>query len=72
MERVHIETTVQDGRIVIDDLPFDDGKKVDVFVTDSKNANGDEVDPYSLRGTPYRYDDPFAPLIEPEDWKPFA
>ena len=73
MERVRIETIVQpNGRIVIDDLPFDAGKTVEVVVSEGKNGKHDEADSYPLRGkTPYRYDDPFSPLISPDDWKPF-
>lgn len=24
---------------------------------------------FSLRGTPYEYDDPFSPAIDPEEWE---
>lgn len=68
MEQVHIETTVRDGRIVIDDLPFGNGEKVKVAI-EGANRNHNDVDPYSLRGTPYRYDDPFEPVCPPEEWE---
>jgi len=57
------------GTIVIDDLPFEAGDEVDITII--KSAKPDPSNRYPLRGTPYSYEDPFSPLISPEDWKPF-
>lgn len=70
MELHHVKKTVlPNGTIVVDDLPFEIGETVEVTIT--KSPNVDPKNPYPLRGTPYRYDDPFAPLFGPDDWKPF-
>ena len=57
------------GTIVIDDLPFVAGDEVNITIIKSTKPDADN--PYPLRGTPYSYEDPFSPLISPEDWKPF-
>lgn len=72
MERVRVEAIVQpNGRVVIENLPFEEGKEVDVIVIehdDSKKAASDNL--YPLRGTPYQYDDPFSPLLPDDEWEP--
>ena len=69
MELVRINTTVKPkGRIVIDDLPFEEGKIVEVTVSEGDNKKvGDNR--YPLRGTVLRYDDPFEPLVQTDDWE---
>ena len=65
MEAVRIEAIVQpNGRVVLENLPFDEGIKVEVIVLESNGSkkNFDPENPYPLRGTPYRFDDPFSPL----------
>ena len=57
------------GTIVIDDLPFEVGEKVKITI--EKAPKIDANDRYPLRGTPYSYEDPFSPLLDPKDWKPF-
>ncbi|HMJ09001.1 MAG TPA: hypothetical protein VK468_08350 [Pyrinomonadaceae bacterium] len=70
MELHQIQKTVlPNGTIVIEDLPFEAGEMVNVTIV--KSAKMDPKDPYPLRGTSYSYEDPFSPLIAPEDWKPF-
>lgn len=70
MELHQIQKTVlSNGTIVIDDLPFEEGEKVNVTIVKSSKVDSDN--PYPLRGTPYSYPDPFSPLIAPEDWNPF-
>jgi hypothetical protein len=72
MEAVRIETTVQtNGRVVLENLPFDEGDKVEVIVletSDSKEETG-PGDPYPLRGTVYKYEDPFGPATPVDDWE---
>ena len=74
MEAVRIETKVQsNGRVVIENLPFEDGKEVEVIVLEQE-ASGKYItdDPYPLRGSSYEYDDPFSPLIPPDDLEPLG
>lgn len=68
MEAVRVETVVQPhGRVVLENLPFDDGDMVEVIVLE---ANGEmprsSVNP--LKGALLKYDDPFEPAVPPEDW----
>ncbi len=68
MEAVRIETTVQPNRrIVVEDLPFDEGDKVEIIILEAK-AEKEDGDRYPLRGTPYSYVDPFSPAVPAEDW----
>ena len=72
MEAVRIETTVQpNGRVVVENLPFDEGDKVEIIILEAKEEISDQHEPYPLRGTAYKYEDPFSPLISLEDWQPF-
>lgn len=70
MQAHKIETVVQtDGTLMLEKLPFKKGDNVEVIIlgqqTESQTNN-----PYPLRGaTPYRYDDPFEPLVPIEDWE---
>ena len=67
MEAFRAETMVHNGRVVIDNLPFDDGE-VEVIVLDrntKKLKNGENP----LKGSVLRYDDPFGPACPPEDWE---
>ncbi|MEO6052293.1 MAG: hypothetical protein ABIP78_13320 [Pyrinomonadaceae bacterium] len=68
LHQIH-KTVLPNGTIVLDDLPFEAGDDVNVTVV--KMPKIDSNNPYPLRGTPYSYEDPFSPLISPEDWKPF-
>jgi hypothetical protein len=64
---VHIaETTVdQQGRVVLDHLPFKPGEKVDVIISAHDESSGKAPD---LRGSVLRYDDPFDPVAS-DDWE---
>lgn len=72
MEIHRIEVVPPNRTVLLEDLPFDEGQTVNITVTvvdDKKTAAAAE--PYPFRGMqPYRYDDPFSPLIPPEDWEP--
>jgi len=71
MKAVRIETTVlPNRRVIIEDLPFDEGKNVEVIVLETNGSQLSDADPYPLHGTEYEYDDPFSPLISFDDWKP--
>lgn len=60
---------MSNGTILIEDLPFEAGEKVNVTIVKLEKNKSDNR--YPLRGTPYSYEDPFSPLFSPEDWKPF-
>lgn len=69
MEAIRIEATVQPkGRVILNDLPFEEGKKVEIIVLDT---NGKETMPKTnpLKGSVLRYDDPFEPATPIEDWE---
>lgn len=57
---------VRNGAIVLDDaVSLPEGMEVTVEPVDSKNHRND---PTPLRGTPYRFEDPFTPAAPVEDW----
>ena len=69
MEAVRVEAIVQpNGRIILDDLPFEEGKQVEIIVL---NTNTNEVACRSnpLKGSVLKYDDPFEPAAAIEDWE---
>ncbi len=69
MERIQVEAIVQqNGRIVIDDLPFDEGEKVEVIVREADSSDHKRRE-NPLKGTLIKYDDPFEPAVPPEDWE---
>lgn len=55
------------GTIVIEDLPFEAGDEVSVTIV--KSAKSDPENRYPLRGKVVRYDNPFDPVVPPEDWE---
>jgi hypothetical protein len=65
--RAHrIETTLQeDGRLVVESLPFPAGQAVEVIILPRPVGPGTS-DPEPLRGTPVRYDRPFDPVADDE------
>ena len=69
METIRVEKKILNGQVIVDNLPFDDGKDVEIIVTEIEKKTTDKANPYPLRGTPYRYDDPFEPLVLLEDWE---
>ena len=70
MELHYIQKPVlPNGTIVINELPFKAGEMINITLEKAKQI--DPNNPYPLRGTPYSYEDPFSPLLDPEDWKPF-
>jgi hypothetical protein len=67
METYHAEVTIsEDGKLVMTDLPFHAGEKVEVIVRPQVAPETSDRD-YPLRGTTYQYIDPFAPVAE-DDW----
>lgn len=68
MQAHKIETVIQDdGKLQLDKLPFKKGDAVEVIIL-QRQAEAETHNPYPLRGaTPYRYDNPFEPLVPVED-----
>jgi hypothetical protein len=67
MRAYRIETVLDErGRIALNDLPFDVGERVEVIVLSTDTI--EKANAYPLRGLPYRYDDPFGPVVDPDDW----
>lgn len=65
---VHIEAKVQQhGRVIVENLPFDEGETVEITI-ESKTVDG-QANPYPLRGTPYTYNDPFEPIVSADEWE---
>lgn len=62
-----VETTLTDeGRLVLEHLPFAAGQAVEVIVL--PRTGSVSVDPHPLRGKPAVYKDPFGPAAPLEDW----
>ena len=63
----HVEVTLsQDGKLMLDELPFRAGDKVEVIILARQSKpNGQE---YSLRGKPIKYSDATDPVAQ-EDWE---
>lgn len=63
----------EDGKLVLDGLPFDAGASVEVIILErsSKPQASKEFNlaVHPLQGAqPYRYDDPFEPAVPIADW----
>ncbi len=57
---------VENGVVVLDDpVELREGAKVQVELLDTQ---GGAVNPTPLRGTAYRFDDPFSPAVAETDW----
>jgi len=54
---------VQNGELVLQNLPFITGDKVDVFLLKHDKTNN-----YSLRGTKFKLTNPSEPVAE-DDWQ---
>ena len=57
----------EDGSIDVSGLPFAPGVRVEVIVTDAAPSHFEAA--YPLRGTPYKYDDPFGPAVDEANWE---
>lgn len=68
MQAYRVETTLtQNGELRLAELPFRAGARVEVIVLAQEEQAG-TPERYPLRGTPYRYDDPFEPVAV-DDWE---
>lgn len=62
-----IETIVpQDGTLTLEHLPFPAGEAVEIIIL-PRSASPKQGNPYSLRSTRVRYDQPFEPVAA-DDW----
>ena len=70
MEAFKTHTHVEkDGTVTLRDVPFTEGESVEVIVLKlTEKPPADLVSGYPLRGTAYRFDDPFTPAAPEEDW----
>jgi hypothetical protein len=69
MKAHRIEATLtENGALTINNLPFKAGDAVEIIILErhSRTLNSN---PYPLRGTVIRYDDPFEPATPLEDWE---
>ena len=55
------------GLLTLDSLPFSAGDCVQITISKS-DATKPSDNPYPLRGTPYRFPNPFEPVAE-TDWE---
>ncbi len=68
METHRIEKVIQsNGTIVLENLPFAEGETVEIIIVKS-DAEG-KKNRYPLRGTLYKYEEPFEPAVPVEDWE---
>ena len=69
MEAVRVETKVQsNGRVVVENLPFDEGDLVEVIVLESDTTKSENRVAHS-KGKLLKYIDPFEPAVTHEDWE---
>lgn len=67
MQAYRIEATIQpDGKIILENLPFDEGESVEIIVLETKaKSQGEQI---SLSGTVLKYENPFEPVAG-ENWE---
>ncbi|MDZ8236192.1 MAG: hypothetical protein RMZ69_03285 [Nostoc sp. ChiQUE01a] len=69
MKAHRIETKLtQNGTLILEDLPFHAGEAVEIIILE-RSPELSESNPYPLRGTVIRYDDPFEPPVPIENWE---
>lgn len=70
MPYAHIrETTIgPDGKLRVEGLPLPTGERVQVVVIPRHSAAAADQR-YPLHGSPVRYDAPFEPAIDPDEWE---
>lgn len=69
MNPVRIETKVlPNGRVILNDLPFEEGRSVEVIVI-SANVPAKPTVSKQLAGSVIRYVDPFEPAASADEWE---
>ena len=67
MQMHRIEKIIQpNGIIVLEDLPFKEGETVEIIISKTENEKSENL--YPLRGTLYKYEEPFEAAVPLEDW----
>lgn len=67
METHRVEKVIQpNGTALLEYLPFKEGETVEIVIVKSEPEAA--KNPYPLRGTPYKYENPFEPAVPVEDW----
>ncbi len=68
MEPLRVEKIIQsNGTIILENLPFNEGEKVEIIILKSDAENVKSR--YPLRGTTYKYENPFESAVPTEDWE---
>ena len=62
-------TVGKGGKVVLDNLPFAEGKRVEVTVHQTEPEERPWPPEFPLEGSVIRYDDPFEPACPPEEWE---
>jgi hypothetical protein len=64
-----VETVLtEDGKLLIEGLPFRAGERVEITVIEHQ-ASSPDTNEFPLQGTVLYYDDPFEPAVPSEDWE---
>lgn len=68
MQTHRIEKIIQpNGVIVLEDLPFKEGETVEIVISKAETESKENL--YPLRGTIYKYEEPFEAAVPLEDWE---
>ena len=69
MNAHRIETALtENGKLSLQNLPFKRGDEVEIIII-QKSSSQTSSNLHPLKGTVIRYDDPFEPVVSPEDWE---
>lgn len=69
---VHRATVLHDGLLNLEGLPLRAGDQVEIFIVRQSGNGGSDGGSgvrYPLRGQPLRYDRPFDPAVDPQEWE---
>lgn len=70
MNAYRAEATVdEDGTVTVRGVPFASGVRVEILVQRIESPASDTGHRYPLRGSVYRYDRPFDPAVDPDEWE---
>lgn len=66
---ISIKARVEEGgRVTVDHLPLKPGQEVQLTIV-SLESEAEIQSRYPLQGTSYRYEDPFGPAADPDEWE---
>jgi hypothetical protein len=76
MQSIHIRKKLESEHLTLPELRPLIGKQVEITICEAADEPGNgapaqpvSADRYPLRGTVLRYDDPFGPAADPDDWE---